>query len=124
MIVCCGLKIVGRTLKKMKDGFDVPRLNVPSLPVVGITSKSSLGIFPLFLLYYFSFTIKVNPTGAPVKHPTLDFGLGHDLMVSEIEPQGGLCTDSMELAWDSLFLSLCPSPDHTCSHMHSLSRNK
>ena len=38
------------------------------------------------------------------KHPTLDFGSGHDLMVCEIEPHVGLrtqCGDS---------LPLCPFP--------------
>ena len=38
-----------------------------------------------------------------------DFGSDHDLMVHEFEPHIGLCTDSLEPAWDSL-LSLCPSP--------------
>ena len=33
-----------------------------------------------------------------VKHPTLDFGSGNDLMVREIEPWVRLCTDSMEPA--------------------------
>ena len=41
-----------------------------------------------------------------VKHLTLDFGSGHDLMVREFEPRIGLCTDSMEPAWDSLSLPL------------------
>ena len=47
-----------------------------------------------------------------VKHPTLDFGLGHDFMVHEFEPCIGLCADSVEPAWDSfsLSLSLPPSP--------------
>ena len=31
-----------------------------------------------------------------IKHPTLDFGSGHDLTISEIEPCTGLCKDSME----------------------------
>ena len=43
-----------------------------------------------------------------VKHLTLDFGLGHDLMVHETEPHVRLCADSMEPAWDSLTPSLCP----------------
>ena len=38
------------------------------------------------------------------KCPTLDFGLGHDLMVCGFEPSVVLCADSMEPAWDS------PSP--------------
>ena len=41
-----------------------------------------------------------------VKHPTLDFGSGHDLAVRGIEPHVGLQADSAEPAWDSLSLSL------------------
>ena len=44
-----------------------------------------------------------------VKHPTLDFGSGHDLTVHEFEPHVKFCTGSAEPAWDSLspfFLSL------------------
>ena len=41
-----------------------------------------------------------------VKFPTLDFSLVHDLIVGEIEPLTGLCTDSLESAWDSLSPSL------------------
>ena len=33
-----------------------------------------------------------------------------DLTVREFEPRVGLCTDSTEPAWDSVSLSLCPSP--------------
>ena len=39
-----------------------------------------------------------------VKCLTLDFDSGHDLMVCEIEPQVGFCTDREEPAWDSLFV--------------------
>ena len=44
-----------------------------------------------------------------VKRPTLGFGSGRDLTVCEVESRIGLCTDSMEPAWDSLSpsLSLC-----------------
>ena len=42
-----------------------------------------------------------------VKHPTPDFGSGHDLTVREFEPHIGLCADSAEPAWDSLSL---PAP--------------
>ena len=35
-----------------------------------------------------------------------DFGSGHDLMVHEFQPRVGLCTDSVETAWDPLSLSL------------------
>ena len=45
-----------------------------------------------------------------VKHPTLGFGSGHDLMVCGFGPHIGLCADGTELAWDSVSLSLCPSP--------------
>ena len=44
-----------------------------------------------------------------VQHPALDLRSGHDLMVREIEPRVGLCTDGLEPAWDSL-LSLSASP--------------
>ena len=50
-----------------------------------------------------------------VKHPTLDFGVGHDLTVRGIEPHVGLCAHSTELVWDSLSPFLYPSP-----HSHSL----
>ena len=33
-----------------------------------------------------------------IKHPTLDFGSGHDLTVRGIEPRVGLCAYSMEPA--------------------------
>ena len=57
-----------------------------------------------------------------VKHPTLDFGSGHDLVLGEFEPGVGLWADSAKPAWDSLYLplslslSLCPSPACTLSH--------
>ena len=41
-----------------------------------------------------------------VKHLTLAFGSGHDLMAREFEPRIRFCADSMEPAWDSLPLSL------------------
>ena len=57
-----------------------------------------------------------------VKHPTPDFGSGHDLTVYEFEPQVGLCADT-EPAWDSLSLSLslCPLPSLSPSLIHALS---
>ena len=55
-----------------------------------------------------------------VKHPTPDSSSGHDLIVREMEPCMGLCTDSAEPAWDSLLLSLCPYPD-SLSPTHNLS---
>ena len=45
-----------------------------------------------------------------VKHPTLDFSSGHDLTVHGIKPCLRLCTGSMEPAWDSLSISIYPSP--------------
>ena len=41
-----------------------------------------------------------------VKHLTLDFGFGHDLMDCEFEPCVRLWADSTEPAWDSLSPSL------------------
>ena len=43
-----------------------------------------------------------------VKQPTFGFslGLGHDLIVCEVEVHMGLCADSAEPAWDSPFLPL------------------
>ena len=51
---------------------------------------------------------------------TLDFGSGQHLLVREIEPQVGLCTDSMEPAWDSLAPSVSAPP----SLFLCLSQNK
>ena len=57
-----------------------------------------------------------------VERRTFGFGSGHDLAVREFEPHIGLCTDSVELAWDSLLpLSLCPYP--TCARAPSLKIN-
>ena len=39
-----------------------------------------------------------------LKHPTLNLGSGRDLTVHGIEPRVGLCTDSVEPAWDPLSL--------------------
>ena len=50
-----------------------------------------------------------------VKCPTLDFSLGHDLTVCEFKSRGALCAGSVEPAWDSLSLSLCPSLTHAVS---------
>ena len=41
-----------------------------------------------------------------VKHPTLDFGSGHDLAVCGFGPHVGLCTGNAEPAWDFLSPSL------------------
>ena len=60
-----------------------------------------------------------------VKHLTLGFGSGHDLMVCGIEPHVRLCADSEEPAWDSLFLLLSlPLPYRYLSHSLSLKINK
>ena len=45
---------------------------------------------------------------------TLDFGSGHDLTVRVLEPRIGLHADNVELVWDSVSLSLCPSPVALC----------
>ena len=55
-----------------------------------------------------------------VEHPALNFGSGHGLEVCGIEPPIRLCTDSAELAWDSLSPSARP-PLPPPQHMHSLS---
>ena len=57
---------------------------------------------------FLQFFLKMSVTGAPgsVKRPTLDFGSGHDLMVGGFEPRVGLCTDTVEPAWDSVSPSL------------------
>ena len=40
-----------------------------------------------------------------VRHPTVEYGSGHDLMVRGFEPRVWLLTDSMEPSWDSLCAS-------------------
>ena len=45
-----------------------------------------------------------------VKHLILGFSSGHDLTICEFESHIGLCSDSMEPAWDSLFFSLFLHP--------------
>ena len=57
--------------------------------------------------WYLEFVLKyLNNRGTCVaqliKRPTLDFSLGHDLMVCEIEPCIGLHADSVEPIWASL----------------------
>ena len=56
------------------------------------------------------------------KYLTLDMGSGHNLKVLEIQACDGLCTDSAESVWDSLFPSCCPSP--TCALSLFLKMNK
>ena len=48
-----------------------------------------------------------------LKRPTLDFGSGHDLVVHEVKSCVGLCTESIEPAWDCLPPPLsAPPPTH------------
>ena len=59
---------------------------------------------------FMSHAIKISSAwvAQSIKHSTLDFGSGHDLMVHEIEPhkpRSRVCADSREPAWDSLSLS-------------------
>ena len=58
-----------------------------------------------------------------VKCPALDFHLGRDLTVHEIEPLVRLCADSTEPAWDSLSPSFSAPPQlmHLCFLSLSLS---
>ena len=49
-----------------------------------------------------------------VKYLTVDVSSACDLTVSEIEPHMGLYMLSVESDWDSLSLSLCPSPACAC----------
>ena len=59
------------------------------------------------LWYVYHFVTIENTCGAQlVKHPTLDFGSGHDLVLGEFEPGVGLWADSAKPAWDSLYLPL------------------
>ena len=55
-----------------------------------------------------------------VQHLTPGFSSGRDHQVHGFESLGGLYADGTEPAWDSLSLSLCPSP----ARMRSLSKNK
>ena len=41
-----------------------------------------------------------------IKHPTLSFGTGHDLMDCAFKPRIRLRADSVESAWDSVSSSL------------------
>ena len=63
-------------------------------------------------------TIKVRRdtwVSQSVKHLTLGFGSGHDLMVYEFETRIRLCANSTEPAWDSVSPSLsAPSPLTLC----------
>ena len=71
-----------------------------------VQSKSSLTEAPdkVYISYWVAWVAEL------VKRRTLDFGSGHDLMVSQMEPRVGVCADSAELAWDSLSPSLSAPP--------------
>ena len=56
-----------------------------------------------------------------VERPTLDFGSGHDLMVSEFEPRVGLCTDIR--VWSLLGILPLSLPP-TLHALSPLSQNK
>ena len=56
-----------------------------------------------------------------VKHSTLDFDSGHDLMFLKTELHIELCTDSKEPAWNSL----STPPQLVCTRVRALSlKNK
>ena len=59
-----------------------------------------------------------------VKHPTLDFGSCHDLLVREFEPLVRLCADSEEPGWDSLSSSLSAFPSALKINKHLKNKNK
>ena len=58
-----------------------------------------------------------------VKHPTLDFSSGHDLMAVGSSPMSGSVL-SVESAWDSLPPSVSAPPGLTSTHSLSLKINK
>ena len=79
----------------------------------------------------YSMVIRVNNTkiwSAWVAHwverLALGFGSGHDLTVHGFKSCEGLCTDSKELAWDSLSVCLSLSLPLPCLCFLSLSQNK
>ena len=53
-----------------------------------------------------------------IKHLTLALASGHDFTVGEMEPLVGLCTDSAEPAWRSVFSCVPP----LCALSHALSK--
>ena len=66
------------------------------------TSRASSGsttfIFNLYHFYVKSYMKRSAWVAQSVKHPTLDFGSGHDLTVRESKPCVGLCADGTEPA--------------------------
>ena len=65
--------------------------------------------------------LKITWVAQWAAHQILGSGSGHDLTVREFEPRVRLGKDSLEPAWDSLSLSLCPFPAHVVSLSLSLS---
>ena len=73
-----------------------------------ISNVFSLLCFLILLIFILvTFIIEVNVyyrkyrgtwVAQLVKHPTLGFSSGHDLMVCEFKPLNGLCIDSVESA--------------------------
>ena len=61
-----------------------------------------------------------------VEHLTPDFSSGHDLVLCGFEPRIRLCSDRVELAWDSLSLPLfLPlSPAHMKTLPKTMRQNK
>ena len=77
----------------------------------GILAKVSVTVHTLNQSDPSSFYIKFNPSRGAwvvqwVKCPALDFGSGHYLTVSGLEPRFRLCVGSTEPAWGSASLSL------------------
>ena len=66
----------------------------------------------------------ISGNGGAWVAPTLDICPGHDLRVRGFKPCIGLCTDSVESAWDSLSPSLSALPMLSLSLSLSLSLNK
>ena len=76
--------------------------SVLSLMLTSLTT--SLTIFHRF--YVIRLLLCSAWVAQSAKCPTLDFGSGPDLTVHDTEPHVGLCADSVELALDSLSLSV------------------
>ena len=112
---------------------------LPSQVLILITSCTSISDLPSIsrdpnltlgwslkasLIQVSQFWLKIWVSGVPraqqVKHPTFDFGSGHDLMVHEFKPGIGLCADSVESLLGIPCLPLYVPLPHSCS----LSQNK
>ena len=79
---------------------------------------STLDIVMYVILVFSEIGTIVGLLGSSVEHLTLDFGSGHDLGVMGLSPVLGSML-SMEPAWDSLPLSLCPFSPLPPAHTHS-----